>query len=231
MSDNKVNNKIDAEHGQMEALIPWYVNGTLSAAEGEAVEKHIAECEPCHNEVLRCQSLTGHLPAPAEIWQPTAAHFAGILAEVDRLETVSPKPSISQPIIAAPGFFQRMGAWLSQTPRPVRWALAIETLACAALALFVLFPHAPISGSGGVFETLTDSGRPVATKASSIRLVFSEDMTTRELFELLKQAKAQIRQGPSEVGSYLVEVAPEDETRTLSLLRAHPKVQLAQTIH
>jgi len=218
MSDNK----IDAEHSRMEPLIPWYVNGTLSAAEGEAVEKHIAGCGLCHNEALRCQSLTGHLPAPAEIWQPTAAHFAGILAEVDRLESVTHEQSKSRP-----GFFQRISAWFAQTPRPVRWVLAIETMACAA-ALIVIFLHAPVSAPGGVFETLTESALPTATKSSFIRLVFSEDMTTRELFDLLKQAKAQIRQGPSEVGSYTVEITPEDETRSLSLLRAHPKVQLAQ---
>lgn len=229
MTKNKLNNKIDAEHSEMEILIPWYVNGTLSATEKAALERHMAVCEPCQNEALRCQTLAGQLPSPQEIWKPTPAHFAGILADIDRLEVASLQPDASR-TKAAPGIFQRIGAWLSQTPSPVRWTLAFETLAFATLALFVILPNPTIPKTDGVFETLSNAESPAATKGHSIRLVFSEDMTTQELFGLLKQAKAQVRQGPSAVGSYTVEVAPQEEAQSLSILRAHPKVRLAQPV-
>lgn len=228
MTENKLNTTIYAEHSEMEGLIPWYVNGTLSADESSAVEQHMAMCEQCQSEALRCQSLAGQLPTPQEIWKPTPAHFADILANVDKLEAATVKPNTSR-TKTAPGIFRRISAWLSQTPSPVRWTLAFETLAFAVLALFLVLPNSPIPKSNGVFETLSNT-EPPTTKGKSIRLVFSEDMTTGELFDLLEQAKAQIRQGPSEVGSYMVEVASKDEASSLSVLRANPKVRLAQAV-
>jgi anti-sigma factor RsiW len=227
MTENKLNN-IDTEHSEMENLIPWYVNGTLSADESTAVKQHMALCEQCQSEVLRCQSLAGQLPTPQEVWKPSPAHFAGILANVDKLEAATAKP-VTNRTKARRGFFQRISAWISQTPSPVRWTLAFETLAFAVLALFVVLPQSPISKTGGVFETLSNAESPAAN-GKSIRLVFSEDMTTGEMFDLLKQAKAQVRQGPSEVGSYTVEVAPKDEAQSLSILSANPKVRLAQAV-
>jgi anti-sigma-K factor RskA len=228
MTDNKPNNTINTEHTELEGLIPWYVNGTLSAEESAAVEQHMAVCKQCQSEALRCQSLVGQLPAAQEIWKPSAAHFADILANVDKLEAVTAKPDTRR-TKARLGFFQRISVGLSQTPSPVRWTLAFETLAFAALALFLVLPNSPIPKTGRIFETLSNAELPT-TKGKSIRLVFSEDMTTRELFDLLKQAKAQIRQGPSEVGSYTVEVASQDEASSLSVLRANPKVRLAQAV-
>jgi anti-sigma factor RsiW len=226
MTEYKQNNTIGAEHSEMEGLIPWYINGTLSADESAAVEQHVAVCEQCQSEALRCQSLAGQLPTPQEIWKPTSSHFADILANVDKLEAAAVKSEPSR-TKTAPRFFQCISAWLSQTPSPVRWTLAFETLAFAVLALFLVLPNSPFPKPNGVFETLSNAESPT-TKGKSIRLVFSEDMTTRELFDLLKQAKAQIRQGPSEVGSYTVEVASKDEAQSLSVLRANPKVRLAQ---
>jgi anti-sigma factor RsiW len=228
MTEYKPNKTIDAEHIELEGLIPWYVNGTLSAEESAVVEQHIAVCEQCQSEALRCQSLVGQLPAAQEIWKPSAAHFTSILANVDKLETATAKPDVSR-TKSTLGFFQGIRAGLSQTPSSVRWTLAFETLAFAALALFLVLPNTPISKSNGVYETLSNTESPTI-KGKSIRLVFSEDMTTRELFDLLKQAKAQIRQGPSEVGSYTVEVASKDEAQALSVLRANPKVRLAQAV-
>lgn len=229
MTEHKLNNEMDAEHREIESLMPWYVNGTLSAPESAAVEQHMAVCAQCQSEALRCQSLVGQLPSPQEIWKPTPTHFAGILANVDRLEAATLKPDTSR-TKAAPGVLQHIDTWLSQTPSPVRWTLAFETLAFAVLALFVVLPNPSIPKTGGIFETLSNTEPPTATKGRSIRLVFSEDMTTRELFDLLKQAKAQIRQGPSEVGSYTVEVTSKEEAQSLSVLRAHPKVRLAQAV-
>lgn len=228
MTENKPSNTIATEHTELEGLIPWYVNGTLSTEESAAVKQHIAVCEQCQSEALRCQSLVGQLPAAQEIWKPSAAHFTGILANVDKLEAATAKPDTSRTKTTL-GLFQRIRACLSQTPSPVRWTLAFETLAFAALALFLVLPNSPIPKTGGVFETLSNAESPT-TKGKSIRLVFSEDMTTRELFDLLKQAKAQIRQGPSEVGSYTIEVASKDEAQSLSVLRANPKVRLAQAV-
>ncbi|MDD5579735.1 MAG: zf-HC2 domain-containing protein [Methylobacter sp.] len=231
MTQNKLNDNKDSEHTKLEGLLPWYVNGTLSAKESAEVEQHMTECKLRQSEALRCQSLVSQLTSSKDIWKPSPAHFAGILADVHRVEAEASAIKLdTNRTKTTPGFLQRMGAWISQTPRPVRWLLAFETFAFAGLALFVVWPQSTLQETDGVFETLSNAESPVMIKGRSIRLVFSKDMTVEELMSLLKQANAQIRQGPSEVGIYTVEVPAEQDGRALGILRAHPKVRLAQPV-
>jgi Putative zinc-finger len=229
MTTKQLNEAWANEHAGLIDMVPWYVKGTLTPTENALMKQHLEECEICRREVSNCEILADHLPSTTETWKPSSAHFAGILAEVDKLGAATVKREIPRPVIA-PGLFRRTSLYLSQTPRPVRWTLALETLAFAALALFIVLPIHPNSGASGVFETLSNAETPATTQGLSIRLMFAEDMTTRELFDLLKQAKAQIRQGPSVVGSYTVEVPAEDTEQALATLRAHPKVRLAQPV-
>ncbi|MDD5632479.1 MAG: hypothetical protein PHI13_10715, partial [Methylococcales bacterium] len=165
-------------------------------------------------------------PKPIESWQPSAAHFAGILASLDKLEE-NEKLEKSSQIVSKSGFFQRILQLFAQTPRPVRWALMAESLAFAA---FLVLPGHISTNQIGTFETLSTVESPAMIKGRSIRLMFSGDMTTRELSDLLRKAKAQVRRGPSEVGSFTVEVARKEEKQSLSVLRSNPKVQLAQPV-
>jgi anti-sigma factor RsiW len=220
-------------HADLVNLIPWYVKGTLPHKDQMLIEHHLADCALCQQEVISCKALSDSLPATSESWKPSFAHFAGIMAEVDKLEAAAIKPE--QPFSAAKAkskfsFLQHLSAWLAQTPNPVRWTLAFETLAVAVLALLVVLPLQPKSGSDGVFETLSNAESPALKSGASIRLVLADDLTAKELSELMKQAKAQIQQGPSAVGSYTVAVSGEEAIQALSVFRSHPKVRLAQPI-
>ncbi len=216
-------------HDELFNLIPWYVKGKLTTHEKTAVEQHLSGCESCRQEVSNCQALSDLLPKATESWQPSAAHFAGILANLDKLESAEKLEQPTQ-IVSKSGLFQKIQQIFVQTPRPVRWTLMTESLAFAALVAFIVLPgHIP-TNQIGTFETLSTVEQPATIKGRLIRLVFSEDITIRELSDLLGKAKAQIRQGPSEVGSFVVEVALNDEQQSLSLLQVHPKVQFAQPI-
>jgi hypothetical protein len=230
---NQVEETLGNSHSDLVRLIPWYVKGTLPRKDQILMEQHLAECELCQQEVLSCSALSDSLPTTTESWKPSAAHFAGIMAEVDKLEEVAVKPeqsfSVSKPK-SKPSFLRYLSDWLAQTPNPIRWTLAFETLAVAAFALLVVLPVQPKSGSEGVFETLSNAESPAHKSGASIRLVFADDLTTKELTELMKQAKAQIQQGPSAVGSYTVTVSSADATQALVTFRNHPKIRLAQPI-
>jgi Putative zinc-finger len=229
MTENKLNASSDATHTQMETLIPWYVNGTLTTMETAAFQQHLATCETCQQELSRCQALVSQVPDSKEIWQPTPTHFAGILEQVNQYEARAEKLDAIR-AKAKPGFLQKISAWLSQTPNPVRWTLMLETLAIAALTLLVVIPQSSFIKTGGGYETLSDDEKPNTHQGVAVRLVFAGDMTTQELSDLMKQAKAQIIQGPSAVGSYTVEIPTVDKERSLSLLRSYPKIKLAQPI-
>lgn len=44
-------------HAQVEMLLPWYVNGTLSAAGYKRVQAHLDICDECRDGVLWCASM------------------------------------------------------------------------------------------------------------------------------------------------------------------------------
>lgn len=216
-------------HAELEGLVPGYVMGTLTPTESAALKRHLAECEICRREIPHCEFLADHVPSAAETWKPSPAHFAKILAVVDKLEAAAGKPE-KRRLAAPPGLFRRMNTYLTQTPRPMRWTLVLETFAFAALALFVVLPHDPNSTADVAYETLSNIETPTTTQGLFVRLMFTEDMTTGELSGLMKQTKAQIRQGPSAVGYYMVEVSTEDAAKSLTTFRTHPKVRLALSV-
>ena len=48
---------IQRGHEDLELLLPWYVNETLSPAEHEAVSRHIAECAECREHVTLLEQV------------------------------------------------------------------------------------------------------------------------------------------------------------------------------
>lgn len=46
---NTINDK--RTHGECRELLPWYLNGTLTAAEHEAVARHIKRCAACRSDI------------------------------------------------------------------------------------------------------------------------------------------------------------------------------------
>jgi hypothetical protein len=218
------------DHDEVFSLIPWYIKGKLTAGEHDKVEWHLASCEICQNEAVICQNLTKAMPQAAETWKPSAAHFAGILAEVEKLESsaeIHREKTLSRP--KAKGLFQRIKETVAATPGPMRWTLAFETLAIAGLVAIAILPlqfHMYRDRDTG-YETLSNADKPLITKGKLIKLVFADDMTTKELNVLLSQNGLQLREGPSAVGAYVVETPSSDAEKPLAALKAHPKVRLA----
>ncbi|MEQ1527833.1 MAG: zf-HC2 domain-containing protein [Methylococcales bacterium] len=226
MTKQQQNNLSSTDHHALVGLIPWYVKGNLTADENAALKQHLSDCKICQQEELNCRALTKSLPVSGEAWNTSPAHFAGILANVDKLEAQQ-KLKQSAPELSAAGFFQRIAKLFAQTPRPVRWTLAAESLAFAMLAAVMVLPGQVNPGKSALFETLTNA-EPAQTSAGQVlRVVFDDTMTAKELTELLAQSKAQIRQGPSSVGAYSVEVPVQDAAQALVIFQAHAKVRLA----
>ena len=89
----------------------------------------------------------------------------------------------------------------------------------------VLAPRAP-------YHTLADGGRGQPAQGQ-IHIVFTDDITERELRTLLGRVQGKIVDGPSTIGAYTLEVGPstaDDLTRIVAILRADPKVQLAEPV-
>ena len=151
------------DHDELINLIPWYVKGKLSADENAVVKQHLDTCESCRLEASNSTALAAKLAISKESWRPSAANFASIMAEVDKLEAAE-KPKQASNTVTKAGFFQRLQLVFAKTPRPVRWALAVESLAFAVLAAVMVLPGVININKAqpSAFETLSTPETPPA---------------------------------------------------------------------
>jgi hypothetical protein len=216
------------EHQEVWELLPWYANGTLSARDEARVAQHLPACPLCQRELQRCRHLSVSAKATDDAaWSPSPRHFAQVLAHIDKAETIrSSSAPNSLPLL------HKICAWFFATPRPMRWAFAVQTALLLALAGGLLLKTA---GPAAMYETLSRAGEPVATDSAQLRMIFSEDVSGKELRDLLQGIDAQIVQGPSSMGVYTIQLpfptsAQERMKQVLAGVRAHPKVRLAEPV-
>ena len=55
------------EHKETQALLPWYVNDTLTGADADLVFRHLANCKDCQvtSQIFRSQNSTAARPLSA----------------------------------------------------------------------------------------------------------------------------------------------------------------------
>lgn len=215
-------------HLKIRQLLPWYATSSLPAEEVKQVQTHLSECAECREELADCQVLAAHPPTETEVWSPSPAHFADIMSRIDALEGVA---EVKQKQHGRPtGFLRRLIDSFGAMPRPYRWAFALETAACFGLMLALVGPYVKTLGESGAYQTLSSGEAALTANGALVRVLFADDLTTGELAQLLKLCQCQVRQGPSAVGSFVLEVPTGQDDNALAMLRANPKVRLAQPI-
>lgn len=201
-------------------LIPWILNGSASAADRQAVEQHLQQCDDCRAELAFQRSLQSALqqqPVPvsdAQAWQRFAA----------RLDEPGP-------LVAEPAALAGTRSWMP-------WAVAamvIEAVAIGALGSSIWWPPAaPVMSASTVqpYRTLAAPGATVS--AARIRAVFAPSMTLDQLQSLLSVSGLQIVAGPSSANVWSLGAAPGavsvDVPRALQELRANPAVRFAEPV-
>ncbi len=151
----------ERQHRRIQELLPWYVNGTLTAEERQAVEAHATTCARCHGELTAAAEMaraireTGEVapsPHPVQLSRLFAridAHLAsGVDADVDAANAVDAANTANTANIAAHptdtadgdggrkpvSFRPRFAARFDFTPRRMRRLLTAELAAILALA-------------------------------------------------------------------------------------------------
>lgn len=203
------------DHTAVQALLPWYVNNTLDAPEQGEVERHLTACAQCRIalEQYRCLAAESQ-KSPEELWTPSRAHLDSVMRQIETLEGV-------------PGRRRVLFQWpqmLASLSSPVRWALVTQTAVISVLAVLLL--NEPQLSHTPAYETKTDT--KVLIQEPKLRLVFTDDMTERELRELLHAIDGEITAGPSSVGVYTVR--SKSVTAAVATARRHPKVKLAEPV-
>jgi hypothetical protein len=216
-------------HEEVWEILPWYVNGTLAGVEHDAVARHIMRCQICADEVVRCKSMSAAIRSAEDALPgPAPDNLARLMARIDRGgAAASERRQI------------RCGLWLEkirrafqETPSFSRWALGVQTAVVVVLAAAILFQasFAPFSR----YRTLSDAGSGAGPARVYFQVVFADDIAEREIRTLLGRVGATIVAGPSPMAVYTVAVpadnreAPARTQEVLAVLRAHPKVRLAE---
>lgn len=193
--------KARTQHGEIEALLPWYANGSLEDAERRRVSDHLEQCAACREEldfigdvraVLRV-SAAAEQPAPV----PRHAGFASLPGNLQAQIINSPR---NRP----------------QHLRKRYWMPAMAASFLAAIGLGVALTVAWLDAPR--FQTAT-SNIAAAENHVLIAVRFVPDTALEELNGLLRRHGAVVVRGPDVNDRWLLEF-PLADNDDAAMLRA-----------
>jgi anti-sigma factor RsiW len=192
------------EHDAVQSLLPWYVNGTLDAAELDRVRDHLRGCAQCQADIAWQErfctpgQLAGE-PVPAQrIDRDWAALARRIRADAPR----APRPPSRASWRTAP--------W---------WPFAFAAQSALAAILLVAWLVAPPREEPS-YHAL--GAAPSATSAN-VLVVFRPTATEADIRQALRTSRAQLVAGPTVTDAYLLRLEPLTAD-TIATLRAQGAV-------
>lgn len=199
------------EHGAVQAVLPWYANDTLDAAERAEVEAHLLDCARCRADLefqRRLRATAGPEAVPGDVDRAWLALRARLEATA---EAPTPTPTPTRPC-------ERRGA-------PRWWPVALGLQAALVVALMLvsawLFLPRP-----DVYRTL---GAGAAPPAANALVVFRPDTTEAEMRRALRAADARVVGGPTVTDAWLLRI-PSIGADALARLRAEPAVARVESL-
>jgi Putative zinc-finger len=205
----------DTAHRTVDAVLPWFANGTLTGDELAVVEQHLRECPRCRREVNLLRQLHAFCavdepaPDPTPSYRRLRERMGGrwpLAAAVDRLRGL-------------PRRWQLAPGW-------ARWAIVAQFAGIVVLGAWVA---APGGESPVLYQTL---GAPAARapSAGSIAVVFVPEVTASELLRIVRTVGASVVDGPTASNAYVLQVPAGQRDAVLAALRSEPAVALAQPL-
>lgn len=223
-------------HQQAVQVLPWFVNGTLTAQEHAAVEAHVRDCLRCRSELEQLNRWQGEFsqtmherPVPSAVASNRAAALIARAAASN--ESVPPHESERTPRPARQRrpAFDTIAAWVAV---PSRWltaapraaAIAIAMLLAAGVLTWSLVPRTPDTAD---FRTLTT---PDSLPAGQyLRIALHPQSEAGSLDRLLRESGLTIVAGPSEHGVYTLALNNDEWPQAVATLEADPAVLFAET--
>ena len=189
------------EHRVAQELLPWFVNGSLAAAEADLVSSHLARCSRCQADAAEQADLRA-LAAGVE---PAGDVDRGWAQLRQRIEAGSHA--------AAPRHRGRK-QWLA-------WAVALQAGVLLALTLMLL----PLRD-----DRYRALGTGSAAAEANAVAVFRSDATNQQMRDALHAVGARIVGGPTVTGAYLVRFETGNP-QMLARFRGQPGVRSVEGLH
>lgn len=205
----------DSTHRRVDAVLPWFVNGTLEDDELADVERHLRDCARCRREVGMLRELQGACAAAALTSDATPAYR--------RLSRrIGGRRGIDALVDPARRCFRQ---WRQA---PVWARLAIGGQLAVIVAVF-LWAAPPGSDSDGMYRTL---GTPAlrSTGVATIAVVFRPDTMESAMRRIVQATGGRVVDGPTESNAYVLQVPAGRGSEALAELRAAPDVVLAEPL-
>lgn len=158
-------------HRQVELLLPWYVNGTLSTDENQLVTDHLDECVECQRALAVCKTMQHALvnKSPTPIIPP--ANASTLLQQIDQDQ------------------YQKRELW------PPRRYLAAAAVLVIAIASLILVSKETIDLDGNrQFETATSTGDQGSMDVV-IDVAFDAETSQSERIEWLREIQTDTKVG------------------------------------
>jgi len=196
------------EHRLAQELLPWFVNGTLDAAEGAQVEAHLAHCGRCQADAaaqaaIRAANVDAGLHADVDGgWASLRGRLGAETAASSRRATATP---------------------------PRRWwkqALQLTVALQAAVVLVLAVALIGVSSRSEPFRAL--GAAPAGAEANALA-VFRADASERQMREALRAGGARIVGGPTVTDAYLLRLG-DPGPDALARLRAQPGVVRVESL-
>lgn len=213
-------------HQESMALMPWYVNGTLSASEHDMVASHLLRCAACRHESRWLNSLQ---MAVSENESDEAMQMGLDRAWARIGQAEAPRPSLA-------GHVRRFGRRLMSALR-LPQLTRHQAVMAGSLALVVMlvgamwrYPTDTAPSLSAPYRTLSSPVVPSAShaKEAHIVVVFAPETTTRRIQALLDQVGAQLLGGPNPEGAYVLSTDEGKRAEVLRRLQGLNEVRFAQ---
>jgi hypothetical protein len=205
-----------AEHHEVSALIPWYVNDTLDDRDCQRVDSHLTVCAVCRDDLAVQRRIYEAIDAQPSVDYMPVASLKRLQARLDAQLAETPDSRVIQ----AEERSSRAAPWRS-------WMAASVAGVAVAVGLFAADHWMQVEGQQPSYRTVTSSAaRP---QGEAIRAVFAPTITLVELQTILDEAQLRIIAGPTEAGVYsLASNSTLTVRASLALLRQHSTVRFAE---
>ncbi|MDB5804630.1 MAG: hypothetical protein JWN73_1952 [Betaproteobacteria bacterium] len=203
-------------------LLPWYVNGTLTAEQRAEVEATLAQSQELRAEAEWLAAVRDQLKqkndTQADGQREAGAEQAGLQTLLGLVRAEKKKRPALNPGRGHPGFGERLSQWLGGWMQPV-FMVAACLVVVQAVVIGTLLHR---TGD----NSITPAGAAASTAAGPLlQVVFHETATEAALRAALIGASVEIVAGPGQLGVYTVRTAPDRADAAIAVLRQNAAVE------